>query len=183
MKPLVVLFAGTLLALSAGAATAEPAFGRGGIGRGGLPGPHGMVRPGWDGRHGFRRFGGFGCCAPGIAVWGGSVFPGWTAFQAPSAFGESPGYAPGPAAIVNVTVNLPAVATVATLPTAGDLPQVAGLSREAPAPPVLYVVNDGAAPRGSGPRIIEITPDSAQHGTGFGSESPFAPRIIELQAK
>lgn len=184
MKPLLALAAGLVGACAATAASADPGFGASrGNGRV-LPGRIGMPHRGpvLPGRiPGRFPYGGYS--AP--LVIDQPTFTGWTAFQAPSPF-TAGAYAPAPAAtVVNVTVNMPAVYTAATLPTVADLPQVGAGPRPSVAAPVVYVLNGSGEQHPGGARVIEITPEkpAGSEGQGFSDSGPSSPRIIELKTE
>jgi hypothetical protein len=202
MKPHAALLAGlaagivaTLAAIApadAGGRTGPAGFSMGGRAPGIVP-----LRPGmrvgnlprngrglaWAGRHrGWNGgFGGGWCCDYSVPAVSGTMFPGWTAFQAPSAFGPWGGQGSGPSTVVNVNLGQP-VYTTATLPTAADLPKV-GTLRQPVGAPVLYVLNGSGAQRQGGARVIHIGEPKeagATSGSGFSTDSPTNPKIVEL---
>jgi hypothetical protein len=200
MKPHVALAAGLLAGIACVAVTSDagaagrsgPAgFAMGGRAPGFVPLrpgmrvgqlPHGGRGVLWAGRRGgWGGYGGGWCCGYSAPAVSGTMFPGWTAFQAPSAFGPWGGYDSGPSTVVNVNVGQP-LYTTATLPTAEDLPKV-GTLRQPVGAPVLYVLNGSGAQRQGGARVIHIGEPKeagAISGSGFSTDSPTNPKIVEL---
>jgi hypothetical protein len=200
MKPHAALFAGLAAGIAATLAATVTAdaggrTGPAGISMGGRAPGIVPLRPGmrvgqlprngrglaWAGRGGGAYGGGALCCGYSVPAVSGTLFPGWTAFQAPSAFGPWGGQRSGPSTVVNVNVGQP-VYTTATLPTAADLPAVGAL-RQPVGAPVLYVLNGSGGQRQGGARVIHIGEPKeagATSGSGFSTDSPTNPKIVEL---